>query len=175
MDRLKSMKENLLSIAQGQMSNLSQVDTHELGEVIDMIKDLEEAVYYCTITEAMEESKQEKKYYREYQQPRREVYIPMMNDEYYKRDMDRERFGKMYYETRQAVPVRDGREGRSAEVRRNYMEAKEMHQGKDIQMKELDRYMTELSHDITEMIQDASPEEKSMLQQKIAALATKIK
>ena len=42
-------------------------------------------------------------------------------------------------------------------------------------MKELDRYMTELTHDIAEMIQDASPEEKSLLQQKIATLATKIK
>ena len=42
-------------------------------------------------------------------------------------------------------------------------------------MKELDRYMTELTHDITEMIQDSSPEEKSLLQQKIATLATKIK
>lgn len=35
--------------------------------------------------------------------------------------------------------------------------------------------MHELTSDITEMIQDASPEEKQMLQQKIAALATKIK
>jgi len=38
------------------MGNLHQVDTHELGEVIDMIKDLEEALYYCSITKAMEES-----------------------------------------------------------------------------------------------------------------------
>jgi hypothetical protein len=32
---------------------LSEVDTKELGEAIDMIKDLEEAIYYCTVTEAM--------------------------------------------------------------------------------------------------------------------------
>lgn len=43
------------------------------------------------------------------------------------------------------------------------------------QMKELENYMQELSTDITEMIQDASPEEKLMLQQKISTLATKIK
>lgn len=42
-------------------------------------------------------------------------------------------------------------------------------------MKELDKYIQELGHDITEMIQDASPEEKQMLQQKISALATKMK
>lgn len=94
-----------------------------------------------------------------------------MEDNHYKDNMN-----KMYYQDmRQSVPVRDGREGRSAEVRKNYMEAKQLHQGKEIQMKELDRYMTELTHDIAEMIQDASPEEKSLLQQKIATLATKIK
>lgn len=171
MERLKSMKENLMSIAQGQMGNLHQVDTHELGEVIDMIKDLEEALYYCSITKAMEESQQEKKYYREHPQ----YYMPYppfyMEDNHYKDNLN-----KMYYQDiRQSVPVRDGREGRSAEVRKNYMEAKQLHQGKEIQMKELDRYMTELTHDIAEMIQDASPEEKSLLQQKIATLATKIK
>jgi hypothetical protein len=32
---------------------LGEVDTKELGEAIDMIKDLEEAIYYCTVTEAM--------------------------------------------------------------------------------------------------------------------------
>jgi hypothetical protein len=32
------------------------------------------------------------------------------------------------------------------------------------QMKELENYMQELSTDLTEMIEDASPEEKQMLQ-----------
>ena len=36
------------------MTNLESVDTKELGEAIDMIKDLSEAIYYCIITEAME-------------------------------------------------------------------------------------------------------------------------
>lgn len=35
------------------MSNLEQVDAKEMGEVIDIIKDLEEAQYYCAITSAM--------------------------------------------------------------------------------------------------------------------------
>lgn len=55
MERLKSMKESLMACAQAQMGNLQNVDTKELGEAIDMIKDLEEAIYYCTITKAMEE------------------------------------------------------------------------------------------------------------------------
>ena len=53
MDMLKSMKETLMCAAQSQMSHLDSVDAKELGEVIDMVKDLEEAIYYCTITEAM--------------------------------------------------------------------------------------------------------------------------
>jgi hypothetical protein len=50
------MKQNLTSLVQSQMGNLDQVNTRELGEAIDMIKDLSEAIYYCTITEAMEKS-----------------------------------------------------------------------------------------------------------------------
>ena len=53
MERLKAMKETLMSAAQSQMGNLAATDTKELGEVIDMIKDLEEAIYYCSITESM--------------------------------------------------------------------------------------------------------------------------
>lgn len=58
MEQLKHMKECLMSQAQAQMAHLDKVDAKELGEVIDMIKDLEEAIYYCTITKAMKESKE---------------------------------------------------------------------------------------------------------------------
>lgn len=197
MERLKNMKETLLSAAQSQMGNLAAADTKELGQVIDMIKDLEEAIYYCSITEAMKESKEKEKYSQMYYQERY-LPIPMMN-EMYQRDMDRNSYGRMYYPDRimnnrdestnrggsryyterdwdtYPINTRDSREGRSPLSRKNYMEAKELHQGKEIQMKELDKYIQELGHDITEMIQDASPEEKQMLQQKISALATKIK
>ena len=54
MERLKHMKESLMNCVQGQMSHLDTVDTKELGEAIDMLKDLEEAMYYCTIIKAME-------------------------------------------------------------------------------------------------------------------------
>lgn len=55
MERLHHMKESLMAQVQAQMGHLECVDTKELGEAIDMIKDLSEAIYYCTITEAMEE------------------------------------------------------------------------------------------------------------------------
>lgn len=55
MERLKMMKDCLMAQVQAQMGNLDKVDVHELGEAIDMIKDLEEALYYCHIVKAMEE------------------------------------------------------------------------------------------------------------------------
>jgi hypothetical protein len=42
-------------------------------------------------------------------------------------------------------------------------------------MQELEAYMQELAQDMSEMIQEASPEEKQLLQQKIATLASKVK
>jgi hypothetical protein len=61
------------------------------------------------------------------------------------------------------MTMRDPREGRSASRRKMYMESKEMHQPKEKQIHELDSYMQELTGDITEMIRDASPEERQML------------
>jgi len=50
------MKEALVGCVQGQIyGNMEKVDAQELGAAVDMIKDLSEAIYYCTITEAMEE------------------------------------------------------------------------------------------------------------------------
>ena len=69
---------------------------------------------------------------------------------------------------------RDEREGRSYNSRRMYMEARDMKRDKATQLRELERYMQELSQDITEMIADASPEEKQYLEKKITALASKI-
>lgn len=186
MERLKQMKESLISQVQNQMGDLRYVNTHELGEVIDMIKDLDESMYYCSITKAMEEAdKETQSYYMD-------KYLPSY-DEYY-RDADRS-YGRMYYtektrpvmtererEIRRISPneqpysigLRDTREGRSPISRKSYMESKEMHQDKAVQMKELENYMSELSTDIAEMIQMASPEEKAVLQKKLAALSSKI-
>ena len=56
MEELKSMKKALINCVQSQINgNLKEVDAEELGEAVDMIKDLEEAIYYATITKAMED------------------------------------------------------------------------------------------------------------------------
>ena len=116
MEQLKTMKEMLVGCVQGQLTHLDTVNTQELGAAIDMIKDLSEAIYYCTITEAMEEKEDHEgngggmmyypvMYYREGNNTdgrdssrggRRNYEEPMtMYPDY--RDMDRMK-GRMYYD-----------------------------------------------------------------------------
>ena len=71
--------------------------------------------------------------------------------------------------------MRDQREGRSPMSRKSYMESKDMHKDKASQLQELEKYAQELTSDMVEMLEDASPEEKQFLSNKIATLATKIK
>ena len=201
MERMKYMKETLMNCVQGQLGDLSSVDAKELGEVIDMIKDLEEAIYYCTVVEAMEKAGENG--YEEYSRHQAHYSEP------YYRDMDR-RVGRMYYGdsymtsgqgnsnsgmrssghgssgsnhssssaqyTEKEYPMewRDHREGRSPKSRRMYMESKETHQDKIAQMRELERYVQELTQDVIEMVEDASPEEKQYLSKRVTALGNKL-
>lgn len=197
MERLKMMKDMLMGVVEGQMTHLDCVDTEELGDVIDMIKDLEEAMYYCTVTEAMHASDKNggNTHYMEgnssmyYMEP-----STMYRSSY--RDMDRD-YGRMYYNGggngtssstsnsngstsyfssayEYPMEFRDAREGRSPKSRKMYMESKEAHQGKAAQMKELEKYVQELTQDLTEMVEDASPEEQQYLANKVQALSAKI-
>ena len=175
-EQMKMMKHTLMNCVQGQMGDLTSVDAKELGEAVDMIKDLSEAIYYCTITESMEKGDKEK-----------EKYYPV---DYY-RDMDKP-YGYMYYTDTHGVShpsanttgaqgtrnypieIRDYREGRSPMTRKTYMERKMHGGGKEVQVQELEKYMHELTNDIMEMLDGASVEEKQTLKNKISALATKI-
>ena len=204
---------------------IENIDTKEMGEVADIIKDLAEAEYYAKISKAMDEAEygedydymgaydeHERKGYRGQRRDSRGRYMsrrgyesPMMmhNDREYMRDIDRID-GKMYYTSGESSMSgstsgnssmnsgssnmgysesgsnygsrmqRDSREGRSGQMRRGYMEAKEQGKDKQQKMKELEDYMKELSTDVTEMIGDASPEEKSLLKQKMQVLMQKI-
>lgn len=198
MERLKHVKDTLLCAVESQIGDLKNVDAKELGEVVDMVKDMEEAMYYCSITKAMKKQEEEEKHSK---------YIYPMPSYHEYRDMDKDH-GRMYYDGRgmdyrggirrqegkdtwdrgwdedyrdserggkYPMEIRDAREGKSPISRKNYMESKELHKGTPTQMKELEKYLQELSQDITEMIADASPEEKTVLQQKLSILASKIK
>lgn len=200
-ERLKSMKETLMCAVEGQLCNIHEADTKELGEAIDMIKDLEEAMYYCTVVEAMEQKEEEPHYMMRYY-PMKEWEEPNY------RDMDRWDSGRMYYsdwdkggaahathgtsststsghgtsyfggneysEKEYPFELRDYREGRSPKSRKMYMESKEMNKDKASHLRELEKYMQELTADIVEMIEDASAEEKQYLEKKISSLAQKI-
>ena len=250
MERLKHIKDSLMACVEGQMCNLANVDAQELGAAIDMIKDLEEAIYYCTITKAMTEQDDDMKMMMKYQ---------MMNGNgqgngHQKEQGNGNGNGEMYFaEMYQPYPypmyangnggnssssggsggsgggrggnqssggggssqsggggrsggnrsyMEDGREGggggggnrqyyadgnndygnprdnekegRSGRSRRQYMESKSKHSDTATQMRELEKYMQELSSDILEMIEEASPEERQFLGKKIATLATKV-
>lgn len=225
---------------------IEQLDTKEMGEVAEIIKELAEAEYYAKISKAMDESEYGEDYdeygtmdegrrgyrgqprsqsgrfirrgdgrrnnggRRGYEEPMYYRMTPEMYHEYDAeelRDMDREQ-GRMYYSGSASSSggsnrsnsmggsqggntngsrgysdnmsnQRDSREGRSGQSRRNYMETKEMNKGntpgeKQAKMKELENYTKELAEDVTEMISDASPEEKQMLKTKMQTLIQKI-
>lgn len=167
-DKFQEIKKQLLIQVEGQMAHLDCVDTKEMGEVIDMIKDLEEAIYYCTITEAMNELPETTHYYTEkYKSPHtKRVYKPMTYD-YDWNDYD---YNEHEYEmptNEKSYETHDSREGRSGARRKMYMEAKELHKDKSVQIKELDKYLQELTSDIVEMIEDASNDERSYMEKKI--------
>lgn len=181
-ERLKHMKESLMTCIENQINHLENVDTKELGEAIDMVKDLEEAIYYHTITKAMNEKDGDEK----------DHWLKYYWDKPYPRDMDRE-YGKMYYDNpdyahdkhetsstdhhdgeKEYELMRDQREGRSPHSRRMYMESKEMHSDKATQMRELENYMQELTQDVVEMVEGSTAEEKQYLSKRVAALANKL-
>lgn len=200
------------------------LNTKEMGEVADILKDLCEAEYYAHIAKAMgkaeeEEQEEEKflmrklkeeygeeegerRYYdrwryksgrfapkgkgsrRGYEEPPYYHMTPEMYREHgpeYWRDLDRNE-GRMYYSgpvESGSTGIRDHREGKSWQSRRAYMESKETHPGsspeeKQHKTKELEKYMNELSSDVTEMIAGASNEEKTMLKTKMQTLLQKI-
>lgn len=222
------MIEKLSEVAKCELDKgIENVDTKEMGEVAEIIKELSEAEYYAKISKAMDESEygkdydengayDEPRYYRGQPRDSRGRFMSRRNyqmtpemyhmypAEYY-RDMDREQ-GRMYYtdggsnmgsgssmgSTSGSMGGsssrgyeesygnrggnqggRDRREGRSGMSRRSYMESKEMNKDKSEKMKELENYMKELSEDVTEMIQGASAEEKSLLKQKMQVLMQK--
>lgn len=195
-EKLKSIQECLANAAEVQIYDLENVDAQELGEVIDIIKDIEETIYYCTVTKAMEDSEKHKGEEMMY-------YTPMYRETRERNggqgyDMSRMYYGdsssggrssngssmssngngngnsSQYSEKEFPMAFADGREGRSPRSRRMYMEAKETHRDKATQMRELEKYMQELAQDVTEMIEGASVDERQYLSKKISALATKL-
>lgn len=95
------------------------------------------------------------------------------------RDMDRND-GRMYYtEPSYQGSNREYSESRYDKARRMYTESKELHKAntqtdKDQKMKDLENYFKEISEDLTDVISDATAEEKAMLRTKLTGLAGRI-
>ena len=228
--RIHEMVEKLTECAKMELEKgIDSVDTKEMGEVADIIKDLCEAEYYAKISKAMDESEygedydymgaydeHERKGYRGQLRDSRGRYMSrrsytepmMMHDDMREMDyMD----GKMYYGGSSSGSrggntsnmggsssgmnsgssntgsrgyseggrmsdrmQRDNREGRSGEMRRGYMESKEMGKDKSEKMQNLEEYAKTLTEDVTEMVQGMSPEEKALLRNKVQNLVSKI-
>lgn len=147
MKKLCRIKDTLINLVEQQMANPQCVDTHEMGEVIDMIKDLAQTCYYVSVVEAMEDKED--------------------------KEEDDRQTDTMYYGIG-AMNEDNKKMGHSPIKRKSYIESKERHMDQALQMRELEDYAQELTSDLMEMIQDATPEEKQLLQRKIATLATKI-
>ena len=201
--RMHDMIEKLTECTKSQFDKgLESVDTCEMGKVIDMIKDLAEAMYYRTLAKTMDESEDEeilkmfdrygrnKRFYDHYRYEdgrfapkgrgtyRRNYDEPMwhMTPEMY-RDMDREPYGRMYYT--EPTHMHDSREGKSGMSRRTYMNTRDAHkantqQDKEAKMHDLEAYMRELSDDLTELIADMIPEEKNLAKSKLSTLVSKM-
>ena len=86
--------------------------------------------------------------------------------------MDR-KDGKMYY----TDPIT--MESRYDKAKRGYEESKMTHkdntpESKQAKMKDLEMYLKELSEDVTQLLADATPEERSMVKNKMQVLTQKL-
>lgn len=212
--RMHEMQECLTEKALSELEKgTDHVDTCEMGQVVDMIKDLAEAEYRATITKAMEEAKEEEEEYdkillrelkeeygedtgrrfydhyryadgrfapkghgtyrRGYEEP---PYWHMTPERYHdmehSRDMDRGN-GRMYY----TEPTHT--ESRYESAKRAYTESKELHKGnepqdKEAKMRELEKYMKEMSDDLLNLMKGMSQEEMNMAKSKLSVLVSKM-
>lgn len=213
---MHEMIEKLTECAKVELDKgVEMVDTKEMGEVTDIIKDLAEAMYYRTLVEAMKESEYGEEYdeygpmddgrrgyrgqprdsrgrfrsrrgrggRRGYEEPWDEMYDEM---EYY-RDMDRNSpngINRMYYTEPITTGSRHDSTGsmdnvirgtsRYENARRGYEEKKTMGADKQDKMKSLEEYMKELYTDVSSMLTDMTPEEKTLMKQKMSVLMSKI-
>lgn len=172
-NKLKKINDCLICEVDRQLACLEEVDTEELGEVIDMIKDVEEAIYYHTITKSMTEDSYKNEHTMYYVEPHSSGMDTNKGD-WGSMKKDHGAHSTPSQDWKEHAMMRDHREGRSYMSRKMYLEAKEGKGDKTSQLKELEKYMQELTSDIVDMIEEATLEEKQYLEKKISALATKI-
>lgn len=200
---IHDMIEKLAECAKCELDKgIENIDTKEMGEVAEILKELSEAEYYSKISKAMDEAEYgedydehgriPKRYYRDqprdsmgrymrrrgYEEPPYYHMTPDMYKEHdpeYWRDMDRHE-GKMYYTEMDKMHgsemMRDHREGRAGQQRRTYMETKEMHPGNTVEEKQ--KKMKELETYMTELGGDITEMVSGASQEEKNLLKTKL-
>ena len=82
--RLCEVKEKMLTTIMAQMDHLETVDVCELGEAIDIIKDIAEAEYYCSVVKAMDERSATQSTNTAYESHNVSVYLHELADDVHK-------------------------------------------------------------------------------------------
>lgn len=191
MEKIKDIKKRLEETVCEQLNHgIENVDCKEISETIDMIKDLAMAMYYCQITDAMENSGA--KYGEDYDEKGAySYYTPMhMKRRYYEPNMDmgtdmyytpnthptpnwndserrgQYNSGRMYYTDAESM-------GKAGKVRMKYMQEKDSADA-SMKMKDLEDYAKVLSDDIMEMLQSANENEKAIIRNKMQVLSSRI-
>lgn len=163
MEHLCDMMKKLETYANEELSkDKSEICTHELGEVVDMIKDCAEGLYQMSVYNSMKEAEEEEKYYQK--RRKNEMYYKYPNNSLitiekspYLSDAQRENISHTmgdYDETKYYTETR--------------------HYEHPTKVSELEKYLQELSTDLAEIVKEATPEEKNILKQKIMGLQQKI-
>lgn len=198
---IHDMVEKLSECAKCEMDKgIECIDTKEMGEVAEIIKELCEAEYYAIISKAMDESEygedydeygpKQQRYYRG--QPRDSMdrymkrrgyesmpYFHMQPERYdhteQMRDMDLSN-GRMYYpemaKTGSMEHMRDSREGKAGMMRKSYMETKELNRGNTTEEKQ--KKMKELEAYMTELGGDITEMVAGASQEEKTLLKTKL-
>lgn len=251
-ENMHKMIECLTDKAKSELDKgVEGVDTKEFGEVVDVIKDLQEAEYKATVVKAMKDAEEDGEFrekimeltggedMRFYNSNRYADgrYAPSGHGNYTRRGYDGEmpfsstdammydympmpyggydnrmNQGRMYYTDYSNMSMGSNggsnrsmgnmnrssgnsnrsnngsnnsngmmgySESRYDRARRGYSESKEMHkdntsEDKQAKMASLEEYAKELSNDVTDMIKDASQEERTVLRNKLNLLVSKI-
>lgn len=180
----KIMEKLTMCVTMELEKGIDKVDTKELGEVIDMIKDISKAIHYMGISEAMKEySEEEEMYYggRGRKRAKRDSmgrYAKGYEEAFEERDMDMD-MNKMYYSgggSRNYGGSSGGSRnyGGSSGGSRNYGGSRGFSESGESEGGELETYMKELGGDIAELIGKASPNEKAMAKSKLMEMANKM-
>lgn len=188
METLKKICSHLEDTVLGELGkDKTQIDAEELGEVIDAIKDIKMAIYYASITDAMENAEYGKDYDvngKFYTQPRDSMgrytsrsYIHNPSMEQY-RDMDTG-MGRMYYTDSNNMGVtgsandRMYQESRYERARRGYEESKLINPGAD-NMKAMERMLDSFEEELKELETKMTPNEKNIARNKLANISNKM-